>query len=148
MLTFRDPGKMFELKGDLLKMITIKNYIIDLAILSDKNLMYDSTKEMIFDVKSPGSESTRDSTLIKLLKSPSIMISGSGVSKKSLSKTKLLSFDPKKVCDRLKSLLQETQAGINSDKSFEESFAVADMLKKHKWMSKKQHKTLLVKCLN
>ena len=35
-LTFRDTGTQFELKGDLLKMITNKNYNVDLASLSDK----------------------------------------------------------------------------------------------------------------
>ena len=51
MITFRDTGKEFELKGDLLKMITNKNYNVDLASLSDKKLMYDFAKEMHFDVK-------------------------------------------------------------------------------------------------
>ena len=36
LLTFRDTNKQFELKGDLLKMITIKNYNADLASLADK----------------------------------------------------------------------------------------------------------------
>ena len=40
LLTFRDNGRVFELKGDLLKMITNKNYYVDLASLSDKKLMY------------------------------------------------------------------------------------------------------------
>ena len=39
--TIRDTGKIFELKGDLLKMITNKNNNIDIASLSDKKLMYD-----------------------------------------------------------------------------------------------------------
>ena len=41
LLTFRDSNKQFELKGDLLKMITNKNHNVDLASLSDKKLMYD-----------------------------------------------------------------------------------------------------------
>ena len=41
LLTFRDPGNFFELKGDLLKMITNKNYIVVLASLLDKKLIYD-----------------------------------------------------------------------------------------------------------
>ena len=61
---FRNTDKMFELKRDLLKMITIKNYNVDLASLSDKNLMYDFAKGMYFDVKAPDSKSTRDRTLI------------------------------------------------------------------------------------
>ena len=51
MLTFRDTGKEFELTGDLLEMITNKNYNVDLASLADKKLMYDFAKEMHFDVK-------------------------------------------------------------------------------------------------
>ena len=38
-LTFRDTGKEFELKGDLLKMITNKNYNVNHASLSDKKFM-------------------------------------------------------------------------------------------------------------
>ena len=36
LLTFRDTNKQFELQGDFLKMITNKNYNVDLASLSDK----------------------------------------------------------------------------------------------------------------
>ena len=81
LLTFRDTNKQFELKGDLLEMITNKNYNVDLANLSDKKLMYDFAKEMYFDQKAMGKKSTRDRTLIKLLKSPGLMVSTSGVSK-------------------------------------------------------------------
>ena len=35
LLTFRDTGKEFELKGDLLKMITNKNFNVDLASLAE-----------------------------------------------------------------------------------------------------------------
>ena len=38
LLTFRNTGKIFELKGDLLKMITNKNYNVDHASLSDKKI--------------------------------------------------------------------------------------------------------------
>ena len=53
LLTFRDTGRKFDLKGDLLKMITNKNYNVDLANLSDKKLLHDFAKEMNFDFKSP-----------------------------------------------------------------------------------------------
>ena len=59
-LTFRDTGKEFELKGDLLKMITNKNQNVDHASLSDKKLMYDFAKEMHFDTKALGNKTTRD----------------------------------------------------------------------------------------
>ena len=65
LLTFRDTGKEFELKGDLLKMITNKNFNVDLASLADKKLMYDFAKEMHFDTKAQGNKSSRDRTLIK-----------------------------------------------------------------------------------
>ena len=141
MITFRDTGKEFELQGDLLKMITNKNYNVDLASLSDKKLMYDFAKEMHFDVKKIGNKSTRDRTLIKLLKSPGLMISASGV-----SKTIFLSSDPDELCERLKLLLQEKHAGNNSDLINDEIVAIVDKLLQYKCMTKKQHKQILIKC--
>ena len=73
MLTFRDINKQFELKGDLLEMITNSKFNVDLASLPDKKLMYDFAKEMKFDTKTLGNKSTRDRTLIKLLKSPGLL---------------------------------------------------------------------------
>ena len=67
MLTFRDTNKQFELKGDLLEMITNSKYNVDHASLADKKLMYDFAKEMHFDMKAPGNKSIRDRKLIKLL---------------------------------------------------------------------------------
>ena len=75
LLTFHDTGRVFQLKGDLLEMITIKNYKVDLASLADKKLLYDFAREMNFDPKAVGKKSTRDRTLIKLLKSPAFMAS-------------------------------------------------------------------------
>ena len=95
LLTFRDTNKVFELQGDLLKMITTKKYNVDLASLLDKKLMYDFAKEMNFDMKSQGNKSTRDRTLIKILKSPAIIASG-------VSKTIFFCSDPNELCDRLK----------------------------------------------
>ena len=80
LLTFRDTGKEFELKGELLKMITNKIHNVDLASLAKKKLMYDSAKEMSFDVKAQGNKSNRDRTLLKSLKSPGFMVSASDVS--------------------------------------------------------------------
>ena len=76
MLTFCDTGIEFELKGELLKMITNKNYNVNLASLQDKKLVFDFAKAMDFDTKALGNKSTRDRTLIKLLNSPVIMASG------------------------------------------------------------------------
>ena len=99
--------KKFELKGDLLKKINNKNYNVDLATLQDKKLMYNFAKEKNFDTKALGKKSTRDRTLIKLLKSPGLMVSAS-----SVSKTIFLSSDPDELCDRIKLLLQEKKPEI------------------------------------
>ena len=139
--TFRDSGRIFKLKGDLLEMITNKNYNVDLAKLSDKKLMFDFAKEMNFDLKAAGKKSTRDRTLIKLLKSPGLMVSASGV-----SKIIFLSSDSNELYDRLKLILQEKYAGNNSDIINDEIIAIIDKLLEYKCISKKQHKQILFKC--
>ena len=139
LLTFRDTNKQFELKGDLLKMITSKNYNVNLASLADKKLMYDFAKEMHFDERRVGNKSTRDKTLIKLLNTPAIMASG-------ISKTIIVSSDPNELCDRLRLLLQEKHAGNNSDIINDEIVAIVDKLLEYKCISKEQHKQILIKC--
>ena len=141
MLTFLDTIKQFELKGDLLEKITKSKYNVDLARLADKKLLHDFAKEMHFDTKAQGNKSTQDRTLIKLLKSPGLMVSASGV-----SKTIFLSSDPDELCDRLKLLLQEKHAGNNSDIINNEVVAIIDALLKYKCITKKQHKQILIKC--
>ena len=51
--------------------------------------MYDFAEEMHFHVRGQGRKSTRDRTLIKLPRSPGLMVSASGI-----SKTIFLSSDP------------------------------------------------------
>ena len=67
MLTFRDTGKVLDLKGELLKMITKNKNNVDLASLSDKKLMYDFAKEIYVDVKAMGNKSIRDRSVKKYL---------------------------------------------------------------------------------
>ena len=141
MLTFRDTNKQFELKGDLLEMITNSKFNVDLASLADKKLMYDFAKEMHFDPKASGNKSTRDRKLIKLLNSPGLIVSASGV-----SKTIFLSSDANELCDRLKLLQQAKHAGNNSDLINDEIVAIVDKLLEYKCISKKQHKQILIKC--
>ena len=140
-LTFRDTGKEFELTGDLLEKITNSKYNVDLASLQDKKLMYDFAKEMKFDTKALGNNSIRDKKLIKLLNSPGLMVSASGN-----SKTIFLSSDPNELSDRLKLLLQEKQAGNNSDIIYDEIVVIIDKLWEYKCITKKQHKQFLFKC--
>ena len=141
MLTFRDTNKQFELTGDLLEMITNSKFNVDLASLADKKLMYDFAKEMHFDQKAAGNKSTRDRKLIKLLKSPGLIVSASGV-----SKTIFLSSDPDELCERLKLLLQEKHAGNNSNIINDEIVDIIDKLLEYKCITKKQHKQILIKC--
>ena len=141
LLTLRDSGKQFELKRDLLEMITNKNYNVNLASLADKKLMYNFAKELKFDLKAVGKKFIRDRTLIKLLSSPGLIISASGV-----SKTMFLSSDTNELCDRLKLLLQEKHAGNNSDIINEEIVAIVDKLLYYNCISKKQHKQISIKC--
>ena len=121
MLTFRDTNKQFDMKGDLLEMITNSNFNVDLASLADKKLMYDFANEMHFDPKASGNKSTRDRKIIKLLNSPGLIVSASGA-----SKTMFLSSDPDELCERLKLLLQEKHAGNNSDLINDEIVAIVD----------------------
>ena len=62
-----------------------------------------------------------------------------------VSKTIFLSSDPDDLCDRLKLLLQEKQAGNNSNIINEEIIVIVDKLLKYKCISKKQHKQTLIK---
>ena len=96
---------------------------------------------MNFDKKAQGNKSNRDRTLIKLLKSPGLLVSASGV-----SKTLFSSSDPDELCDRLKLLLQEKHAGNNSDTINEEIIAIVCKLLEYKCISKKQHKQNLINC--
>ena len=122
-------------------MIKNNNYNVNHASLSDKKLLYDFAKEMHFDTRAPGRNANRDSTLIKLLKSPGLMVFVSGV-----SKTIFLSSHPNEICDRSKLLLLEKQTGNNSNIINDEIVAIVDKLLEYKCIFKKQHKKLLIKC--
>ena len=93
---------------------------------------------MDFNNRQQGRKSDRGKSMIRLLKSPAIMASG--------VTTKLLSYDPDEICNRLKMLLQEKQAGNNSDIINEQIVAIFDKLLEYKCTSKKQHKQILIKC--
>ena len=138
LLTFRDTNKQLELKGDLLKMITNNNYNADIASLQDKKQMYDFAKEIHFDERRVGNISTRDKILIKILNSPGIIASG-------VSEKIFLSPDPDELCNRIKLLLQEKQAGNKSDVIIDESLAIVDKLLEYKCISRKHFKQILIK---
>ena len=139
MIVFRDSNKSFRLEGDLLKVITNYKFNVDHSNPQDKKLIYQFAKEMKYDIKSTGRPSVRHNSMVRLLDQPAIMASG-------FSKTITLSSDPNELCNRLKLLLQEKQAGNNSDIINDEIVAIVDKLLEYKCMSKKQHKQILIKC--
>ena len=110
MLTFRDSNESFKL-DDLLETKTFFDFNVNHANPPDQKLIYEFGKEMNFDIKQKGRKRKRDKSVIKLLKSPSIMASASGI-----SITKFSPSDPDELCNRLKLIIQEQQAGNISDK--------------------------------
>ena len=139
MIPFRDSNKSFKLEGDLLKLITNYKFNADPSSPQDKKLIYDFAKEMNYDTKSTRRPSIRHNSIIKILDSPAIMASG-------ISKTIFSSSDADELCERLKLLLQEKNAGNNSEIINEETIVIVDKLIEYRCITKKQHKQILNKC--
>ena len=100
--------------------MTNYKFNVDHSNPQDRKIIIEIGKGMKFDIKQKGAPSIRDESFIKLLISPAIMASG-------LS-TIFLSSDPNELCDRLNLLLQEKQAGINSDLINDEIVGIVDKL--------------------
>ena len=133
MLTFRDSNKTFKLDGDLFETMTNYDFNVDHSNAKDRKLIYEFGKEMKFNIRQKGRKSDKDKSKIKLLKSPRIIASG-------VSKTKLLSPNPNELCDRIKLLLGEKQAGNNFHIINQEIVAIVDKLLEYKCICEKQHK--------
>ena len=140
MLTFRDSNISFIIDGGLLR--TKSSYKLKVIHCNPKfqKLIYEFGKERKYNNKQKGRKSPGDESLINLLKSPAKMASGFS--------TLFLPENPTELCDTLKLLLQEKQAGNNCNITDEEIVAIADQLLEYKCISKKQHKILLQKRLN
>ena len=91
---------------------------------------------MKLDIKQKGRLSSSDKPMVKLLNCPAILASG-------FSNEKFLPLDPDELCDRLKILLQEKQAGNDSHLINEEIVAIIDKLLEHKCITKKNYKNKL-----
>ena len=124
MLTFRDSNRFSKLDGDLLE--TMRNYDFNVSNSNpqDRKLFYEFVKEMNVDIKQQGRKSDRDKSMIKLLKSPSIMASG--------VTTIFLPENSDELCIRLKLLLREKQTGIISNIVNDEISAIVDKLLEYK----------------
>ena len=82
--------------------MTNKIYIVDLAQLLDTKLMLEFPKEMYFDGKALGDESTRDISLIRLLKSPAFIawsLEKKSFPKPTETKIEFLSSNPNELFD-------------------------------------------------
>ena len=79
-VTCRNADKIFELKGDLLKMITNENYPNYLANLLDGKLFFEFAKEMYFIGELVGYKSERVSSLNRSLLS-SVAMKGTLIKK-------------------------------------------------------------------
>ena len=119
----------------------MKNYNDDLAILSDKKLLYEFAKETYSDKRAQRNENFTDRSLITLVKSPAIMASRTFTL--FLYQEIIMNFVIEK-----KLLLEKKLAENNSNRIVEEIVAIADELLEYKGISTEQHKILLVKHLN
>ena len=125
MLTFRDTNKVFKLEGDLYKVITDYKFNVDHSIKQNRQIIYEFGKEMKYKLKNKGRPSNRHNSMIRILNQQPITASG-------FIKTIILSSDPDELCNRLRLLLQEKQAGNNSDIINKESVAIVDKLLEYK----------------
>ena len=138
-ITFSDSNKSFKLEGDLLKLISNYKFNADISNAQDRKIISEFAREMNYDTKSIGRPSVTHTSILKTLNSPAIMASG-------ISNIIILSSDPDEHCDRLKLLLQEIQAGNNSDLINREIVAIVDKLLDYKCITKNQHNQILNKC--
>ena len=138
MLTLRDSNRSFELDGDLSETRTSYDSNLSNSIPKDRKLIHEFGKEMNFKFRQQGRKSDRDKSMRKLLKSTAIIVSG--------VTTKFLPGNPDELCNRLKLLLQEKQAGNNSNKINDDIVAIVDKLLEYKCITKKQQKHNQIKC--
>ena len=75
---------------------------------------------MNFNIKQKGQKSPEEESLLQILNSPAVLASGISII--------FLSPDLNELCDRLKLLLQEKQAGNSSNINDEEFVVKADKL--------------------
>ena len=123
-----------------------KIYINDLPILSDRKILFENAKEMNCDEKALGNIGSRNKFLIKFLKLA--LITEVTLKINFLSKTRRQSSNFNELCDRLNFLLQEKQTKRYSNIIKEETDAIANKNLEYKRISAKQHRFLLVECVN
>ena len=147
-LIFTDSIKTIESDGDISD--TMTNYEVNAMSVEhpkDKTLLLDFLDEMRFDVKHSGNKSSRDKSLVKIINSPAIRAGLLRELKPKTCSMRFLSSDPDELYNRLKLLIQDKEAGNNSDIIIEEIVVIAEKLLEYKYISTKQHRFLIKKCL-
>ena len=137
-LVFEKSGKMFTLKGDVLKVITEYNFKITDSPDAKQNINF--MDQMHFDIRSRG-KCSRDRNLIKNYFNKTAILASKTASG---LRTIFPSENPNDSFDKLKSLLQAKQAGKNSDRFIQEIVAVIDKELQYKSNTPTQHKKKLL----
>ena len=132
-VVFQNTGKIFTLRGDVLKMIT--DYIFITADSPDAKLIIDIIDEMHFDIRSRG-KTLRDRNLIINHINKKTFIA-SGFTTIFLSKSLI------KSCDKLELLFQEKRAGNISDITIEKIVPIIGKLLECKCSTPTQHQKII-----
>ena len=132
-LLFKERGIIFTLKGDFLSRKT--DYDFKKTHLPDAKQIINFLDERHFDIHSKGKSSRHENLLGNFYNKRVILASGLN--------TISLPENPYELFDRLKLLLQEKQASINSDMNNQEMVAIFDKLLEYKCITSTQHKKIL-----
>ena len=98
MLTFGD-NKSFPLYGDLLKTMTIYDFIVDQSNPQDRKIISEFGKKVKFNIEHKRRKNPRDESVMRLLKYPAVMA--------SRISTVFLPAKPKELCEKIKIVLEE-----------------------------------------
>ena len=102
---------------------------------------------MYFDEKVLANRNTRDKSPFNMLKPPAVLarsVEEKPLQTKRNKNTSLLVSNPNELCDWIKILLQEEQAGTKPNMSTEEIVAITDKLLEYNRIIKEQSSTLVI----
>ena len=134
-LVFKNSGKIFNLKGDFLEMITDYEIKTDSP---DLKLLIDIMDGMHFDINCRG-KCLRDRNLIKnFFNERSIL----AFRLKTSETTFFLSENPNDLCDRLCLIIQEKQAGNDTTRFENDTIAIFDEFLQYKTITPTQPEKL------
>ena len=117
----------------------ITDYDFNKTHLADAKQTINFLDEMHSDIHAKG-KSSRDKNLKNYFNKRAILASG--------LETNFLSENPNELCDRLRLLLQEEQAGNISDMINQEMVAIFDKLLEYKFITSTQHKKTIKNLYN